>query len=429
MTSSSQKINDGTSTIGLGGTILNALNKIDGNFSNHDVAINTIQTSVAGVQGKWQPGQSYIGLVGTRGKSPTNGGTGFTQHMARTVSVAKTNITQIGAAFANWYVTTSGEFAIGGDATITASVEYPLGTTVTRLTFNGQNSGTAYDYSTLASDLISINIPAGAEFAIREFRHYTGSGSIPFTNQVGLDITDGDCYNYGSSGVTDLTGSAGTFAGGDGSSHCNPVAIFGPTSLPSYALIGDSRGEGYGDNGNGNLYIGWMERSVGPVRAFTNLSKFGEYTSTAATLGFRQRAAIINKYCTHILCEYGVNDLFAGGQTVDQVLKSIDQIQEQFPYKWFYQTTLMGETNSTDAWTTLINQATVDSNKDESRRWFNNYVRSGMHRFDGVYDVSTVVESSFNSGLWKVPGYTADGLHPTPLGYATIASSGVIKVQ
>lgn len=381
----------------------------------------------AGGSGKWAGGL-YTGLVATRCKSPTNGVTNNKSHMSRSIHVARTAITQLGCAFANWYVSGSGELAIGGDCLITASIEYPLGGNIYRLTFGGQNQGTALDYTTIVTDMLSISIPAGDQFAVREWRNYTSGGGVVFTNQVGIDAAHGDCYSYGASVQTDLTGTPGAFAGGDGMSYSRPVAIFGPTTSASYALIGDSRGEGYGDTYSGNLYTGIQERSIGPFRAFTNLCKFGETAQTAANLGFRQRAAIISLYCSHILCGYGINDIFSLGQNADVVLKSIDQIRTQFPNKWFHQITNMGEVGSTDGWTTLGNEATLDVNKDALRRWMNNYLRSpaALGRFDATFDVSSVLESSFNSGIWKVPGYTGDGLHPNATGYAAVAASGVI---
>jgi hypothetical protein len=386
---------------------------------------------VPGANAKWQTGQSYTGLVATRAKVPTNGGfSQNTAHMARTIHVARTNITQIGAAFANWYCNGTAEVAAGASCTITASVEYPLGGAITRLTFGGNNSGTAFDFSTLASDLVTLAIPSGAQFAIREFRQCATNGSVCFTgftgdSSIGPDVTAGDCFVY--TGATDLTGATGSFTSTDSSSYAPPIAVFGPTTVPSYALFGDSRVEGYQDTPNGNLYVGELARSVGPVRAFTNLAKFGETLAAVVGTGFTQRAAIAAKYCTHIICNYGVNDLFTGA-LAPTVLKNLTALRQQFPAQYFYQTTIDPETTSTDSWATTTNQTLVSTADETQRQRVNNTLRSKIVCFDGVFDTSSVVETGINTGIWKAPGYTIDGVHGTANSYGLIASSGVVAV-
>ncbi|MEX3933248.1 GDSL-type esterase/lipase family protein [Paraburkholderia phymatum] len=392
---------------------------------------------VPGVGAKWQTGTSHVGLTATRCKAPTNGTVSNTSFMSRSIHKARGAMTRIKVGFPNWYVSAAnggnsfayaGEVAAGGPATITATVEYPLGTIAGRLTFSASNTGTAADFSTLESDWLTVSIPDGATFAIREWRNYASTGSVVFSNIVALDATDGDCFTYGATAQTDATGTGGTFAGGDGSSHARPAYIVSDTTLPSYALIGDSRGEGYGDTGNGNLDIGWLARSVGPTRAYTNLSKYGELTDSAAKTGFNHRASIIRKYCTHIVSEYGINDIYANSQGADTVLNLLDMIQAKFPDKYFYQTTMMGETGSTDSWATTTNQTPVDATKDKQRQQVNNYLRAGLFKFDEFFDAALGVETGKNTNLWKAPGYTTDGLHPSATGYAAIASGGYIVV-
>lgn len=412
----------------------------NGDFANDPVACVMYGPKSGGIwpagnsyksaNSKWTTGTSYTGLVATRCKAPTAGGFTPKSHMARTIHTARSAITQIGAAFANWYCSGTAELPGGGPCTITASVEYPLGGTITRLTFGGSNTGTANDFCTLASDLVTLAIPAGAQFAIREYRIYAGAGAVCFTgftgnSSIGPDSAAGDCYVY--TGAVDLTGSSGSFASTDSVSYAPPVAVFGPTTAPCYALIGDSRVEGYQDTPNGNLYVGELARAVGPLRAFTNLAKYGESVSTVAGTGFAQRAAIAAKYCSHIICNYGVNDLFSG-TSAPQLLKYLTGLRQQFPAQWFYQTTIDPETTSTDSWATTTNQTTVNSGDETAREQVNNFLRSGIGCFDGVFDTSSVVESGLNTGKWKAPGYTADGVHGNATSYGLIASSGVIQV-
>jgi hypothetical protein len=382
---------------------------------------------------KWTGG-SYTGLVATRAKAPNLSST-TKQGMMRSLHIARQNITSIGAAFANWYVSTSGENIAGGRCTITASVEYPLGTSVTRLTFGGNSNIVAQDWQTVMSDLVAVFIPSGATFGIREYRSYPGGGGIVYTDpsiRKG-DYADGECYQFGTSGISDLTGTAGSFTSTDTANKpfTAPVAIFGPTNNPSYALIGDSRAEGYGDNPSGAFYNGALERAVGPLRPYTNLARYGETGAIANSQFFEHRASIIRTFCTHIICDYGINDIFGSGAFAYVVMQNLQSIRAVFPNHWFSQTTLEPETNSTDTWATTGNQTTKNSTYESSRQWFNNFLRgiAGMGTFDAVYDVASIVESGLNTGLWSAPGYTADGVHETTSAYAAIASSGIIKVS
>jgi len=382
-----------------------------------------------GASAKYVTGTPYTGLVATRGKAMTNGNVSVLQHNSRSIHTARVNITQLGVAVANWYVG-AGEVNGGADATVQIGIEYPLGSTVTPLTFSGSTTGTVYDFGTLFSDLLTISIPSGAQFAVREYRVCQSGGSVIYSGasfNMGPDTNDGDCYEYGAS-LTNRSGTPGTFAS-TSTTFYRPLAIFGPTNQPSYALIGDSRVEGYQDNPLGNLYVGMFERSVGPMRAFMNLAKGGEQLATVVGSNmFSQRLALIKRFATHVISNYGINDI-SSGAAATLVTSQICALRNSLQGKYFYQTTLDTETTSTDVWTTTVNQ-TPSAGMTTLRKYCNSWFRSNAantNLFDGVFDTTTVTESSFNSALWK-PGIVADGIHPNPTGYANIASSGVIVV-
>jgi lysophospholipase L1-like esterase len=106
--------------------------------------------------------------------------------------------------------------------------------------------------------------------------------------------------------------------------------------------------------------------------------------------------------------------------------------------------TLGPNTTSTDAWATTVNQ-TWDALRDNTVRLaLNAWIRDGApinasgtpvaagtspatrsgeagHPLIGYFETADVMESARDSGVWK-PGYTADGLHPTPTGYAAMAA-------
>jgi len=391
--------------------------------------------SGSGSSYKYTTGTTYTGLVATRCKAATAGNQGVLQHMARSIHVARTNITQIGVAVANWYVSSTYEFSGGADCTVKVSIEYPLGGTIYPLTFGGNATGLVYNLTTLMSDLANVNIPNGATFAVREYR-VCNSGGSPVCNggseNMFLDQTNGECYAQGNS-LSDLTGVPGTFANTGNMitlAFYRPVAIFGPTTVPSYALCGASATEGYMDQYNGSWDCGLVARTIGPIRAYTNLGRGGETIQNVTDTGnFSLRAQIVKAFCTHMTCDYGANDFIAGANAQNTLARLL-KFRAMFPEKYFYYVTSCPDTTSTDGWTTVVNQ-TVETGASE-RVEYNNYVRANTSwagsNFDGVYDTTPITESSINSSKW-VPGLTTDGDHPTPAGYAAIAASGIIKVM
>lgn len=376
-------------------------------------------------------GGSYKGLVATRGKCPGAFSNSFTQFNSRSIHVARTDITNIGVALANWYAAngSGGEAGTGNNATVTVQVEYPLGSTPVRITFGGSNTGTIYDFTTLESDLIGIGIPNASLFAIRYF--YTNPAGIVFNDDTirARATWAGECFEYAASGLTDRTGASGTFTSTSGGAPISsPVAVIGTTNLASYAVLGDSRVEGYLDDVSASLYAGEIERTVGLSRAFTNLARASETIQTVMSAnGYNQRSSIINKYATHLISNYGVNDLFNNNLNANQLMNYLISFRNLFPNKYFYQNTIMGETNSTDVWATVGNQTTKNSTNENSRKLVCNWLRSTFHPFDEVFDICSTLESSQNSGKWQPP-YTGEGIHENLAGYSAIASANTIKV-
>ncbi|PVX61217.1 SGNH/GDSL hydrolase family protein [Paraburkholderia unamae] len=385
---------------------------------------------VPGAAAKWVSGMTYKGLVATRGKSPSTT-MNATVFMSRYPVVARQSISHMGVTIPQWYAN-GGDFPIGADRTTKCTVEYN-GAIVGNITFGGQPTGTVYDFSSLESDEITLSttIPSGALFYIREYSTTTGT-TMPlssFSTLIGANTANGTCFQYGTSGITDLTGSPGTFTSTDSFAFTAPVAVWATgVAVPTIAIFGDSRNEGWYDAFATSMDVGETARSIGPTRAYTNLARGLETIASVSNGGMVQRRAIAQAYCSHIFQNYGVNDLFNGGSTPQQILNWMQEIRGQFPGKWFNQTTMMGETTSTDGWATVQNQTLASTLVEPSRRQLNNYLRNVNGIFDNVYDVSSVFETAHNTGIWKAPGYTGDGIHQTPVGYADVPPTGVIVV-
>ncbi|AUW43596.1 hypothetical protein [Rhizobium leguminosarum] len=95
-----------------------------------------------------------------------------------------------------------------------------------------------------------------------------------------------------------------------------------------------------------------------------------------------------------------------------------------------YQTTTTPVTTSNDNFATTIGQ-TADATVTPKITTINDAVRAGgIANLDGYYDVSDVVSTARNSGIWRCPvGYTpmtsSGGLHPLQAGYKYVRDSGV----
>lgn len=389
---------------------------------------------IPGAAAKWVSGMSYKGLVSTRGKSPSTT-MNASMFMARCPYVAMQDISHMGVTLPQWYAN-GGDFPIGSDRTSICTVEYN-GQVIGDITFGSQKTGTVFDFSSLESDEInlSVTIPKGSIFYTREYSTTTGT-TMPlssFSTIIGANTANGTCFQYGNSGITDLTGSPGTFTSTDSFAFTSPVAIWASgVTQPAIAIFGDSRNEGWYDAFATLLDVGETAQSVGATRPYTNLSRGLETAASVATGGMPQRIAIARAYCSHAFCNYDVNDLFNSGSTPQQILGWLTQIREQLPSKWFNQTTAMGRTNSTDGWTTVGGQSLFSVPVETSRRQLMNYMRHVNGIFDNVYDVASVLETSLNSGIWKAPGYVYAGdnlgIHESSGGYAAIKTSGVIVV-
>jgi hypothetical protein len=379
--------------------------------------------------------QSYLGFVATNGKVSDNGSNVNGYFMSRTLHIATTDINAAQLVFGNFYATgASTETGGGTTATYTASIEYPAGTFY-QATFGGQVSGTAASLKYLVSDPIAVRIPSGASFFVRVYRvHAAGSFSAPFsTVATTLSNTAGDACTFGSTNaVTDKT-MGGTVTATNLQIAIPPMAIIGITSKPSVILIGDSRVSGINDTPTTTSpAVGETARSF--WNAKIGYSNIGIASSTAAgfsALNYPMTAQLIN-YATHIVSNYGVNDLYTNGSTAAATLGFQQLIASTYPGKWFFAATVAPYTTSSDGWETLGNQSQQSTADNTQRIAYNTALRAGgISGITGTIDIASAVESSLNSGLWIVNGtlhqYTADGIHENGNSNAVIVSSGVVN--
>lgn len=378
----------------------------------------------------------YIGVVATRCVVPSDiftdpAGVGG-PIMSRTYHYATDNITVLQVGYAAWAPQVGNTDALPThDLTLQGSVEFPVGV-MHQLTWGGNATATVTPGQTLFSDPLAVTIPYGAKFFLRR-RTNGASWSIvnttnaPFTlpfgfmSQVIADDANGDAVNYGTADQT----MSGTVTVSDTTSFCPPCAVIATTTQPSVALIGDSITGGYKDAVQPNEGIcGIVQRAVSKLCGSINLGTnadtiLGFITGTNAT-----RRLGLAAYCSHVVTQYGINDLLAGNSAA-QIEANLASLWAMFTGKPVIQTTITPDTTSTDNWATTANQTPFAASA--ARIAVNTFIRTVPAPLNGVFDVCHTFESSLNSGLWAAPGVTVDGVHPTGAGYELISQSGDIN--
>jgi hypothetical protein len=352
--------------------------------------------------------QSYTGVGATRAfMLGDTTDAAHTQAILRTAHFARDNLTSFQLLFSDWQG--GGESGSGAATTISAVIEYPIGVTRTRVTFGGLSNGTIPNGGSLLSDAIAVAIPQGAKFYIRQFK--TNANGFVYNQYELANSALGDLVQVAASGLTD------NLMTGDPTSNSTFVmapAVIATISVPSVLIIGDSRAVGTSDTagGNANGDAGEIARSIGPNFGYVKMALAGE-TASGAQGNSAQRASVA-AYVTHIISNFGINDVRAG--------TSLANIQSYLQSLWanvgsdryVIQTTvapseLSGSPESTNPVRTALND------------WLraNPALPTG-----GVAENADVVESARNSGLWK-SGYTTDLIHENSTGYQAIQNAGI----
>jgi hypothetical protein len=375
----------------------------------------------------------YLGQVATRSVLLNAVNTTQKQLMSRRWHFARDNITSLQVVIPNYFVDTipanggtgsGNETGSGGIATVTASVEYPVGT-FTQIKFSGTASGTIASGSQRVSDATTVSIPNGAKFYIRVF--YTNSTAIVFgemTTNNYEDVSGGDATTFAPSGLSDQTiGGTVVDTNTSGIIYWSVSAIIAQTTHPAIGLFGDSRVIGATDLPDASGDMGELARSIGPTRAYINGGINTDRAMWIAVSG-TNRAALF-AYCSHLVTEYGFNDLNLGARTAAQIQANLATIWSAFPGKPKFHVTYDPGTTSTDAWATTGNQTTLTH--DAVRLAMNAWTRGRPSPLNGYFDIASLTESGLNSGKWGAPGFTTDGIHPSNSEYVSIGSSGLIN--
>jgi hypothetical protein len=377
----------------------------------------------------------YLGLVATRAQSLALASSSFSYANSRSFHIARTDFNKVQVVLPAWYAN-GGEQPAAGNISYQASVEYPAGT-FHPFSFGGSASGTTGAGLTLFSDLLTlpVTIPTGATFFMRVFQDASASANGIMYGFQGYPA-GGDGMEASATIVSSKTAS-GTVSW-NGLGPVFPTAIAGPTTAPSVICIGDSRVVGISDTMDTSGDVGEHCRSIGPHFAYTSLAASGENGFNfcnffnANPMDSLQRRTIGNLYGSHILFNYGVNDI-SNAITFSQLQQILPMCWGLFPGKRVFHTTIAPDTNSSDSWKTAGHQtpkANFSFSPTGTRQEVNDWLRRVPRGLTGCFEVSGVIEPVLNDGLWKVNGtenwYTADGTHETQAACRAIELSGEI---
>lgn len=257
-----------------------------------------------GVNGGGIP--AYQGFIATNGKlsenkfsAPNNQCMGRKRHYLKAPMTA-------GARFFydNFYGPT--ETGSGGNLTLSASVEYPVGSgTCYLLDFGGSSSTVIADRGTGIGVYTGPTIPAGAFFDELPYSQFTNGALYSQTSSRidGAQIA---------SSVTNRTTTGGSPLAASDFIYC-ATAIVGETTSPSELIIGDSRDcvayQLYGVNDPGAV-----SRILGGTTGYCNIACSG-----AAMYQYRDDSTSrLTKYAafaTHIVYRGFINDLNGGSNS------------------------------------------------------------------------------------------------------------------
>lgn len=335
------------------------------------------------------------------------------------------------AIIPNWYSVGGVETAPGAPTTCTATVEYPLGGTRYPVTFNGQMSGVAPDGGQIATDPFIIpGLQEGDTVHLRVFR--SCASGIPYTaySQLTPQVSADMQFEAGAS-VTDKTVS-GTIPAATVNIFA-PAAIVAATTKKSVAVMGDSTPYGAADTIDNTGLLGWACRALAPVAPVMNLAYPSNQAVTMATTAGNDRAlALANAYSSEVILQIGTNDL-AGASTAATILGRLTTIAGKLTSKQrVYGVTAFPRTTSTDSWTTTANQTVLSTEAERVK--LNTGVRAIPAGFTDAIDVASVIETSFNSGIFKVESNSAspaitEGVHLLGNGYRMVARSGIVPLE
>lgn len=299
----------------------------------------------------------------------------------------------------------------GIETRIKAAID--VGGTIYKLHFNGNRFATVSVGGVLFTDPLGFLIAKGTLVKVRTFAD-AGTGLLLRANRTNFDTGGG-----GSTASSDLADS-GTIGDQGTCNIFGPSLLIGKCSNPAVLVLGDSianGSSGFEDEG------GW------PVRAFgTSIARNSGNNANVLNLGIAAGKATmlkdadrywrgqLYKYCDIAICNFGANDVNQTSDTVATISANFLSLWNDLSRRGLkvWQGTITPVTTSTDSWATTGNQTVL---KQATFAGVNNYIRSAPSPLTGYIEIADTVMTARDSGIWKAPSWTSDGIHP--LAFAT----------
>lgn len=341
--------------------------------------------------------------------------------------ILTSDVTEVRLVYVNANTPAGAEAGPGNQITVTSSIELSDGSFLP-VTFRGARPVVIESGAFAVSDPVTLDLPKGT--AIRSRTYVTvASGKFPRGHKGSFVGTMGDGAEIGLSGsITDKTMVAGNLASASAIDMYGPTAILGKGPYvwdsPSIGLFGDSIQWGQGSESN--TRVGQSGPGFGAIALnnnfnFINVGDPGDratITSVRANHSLRWQAL---QGCTHVISNFGVNDLSNGVTLADYQAACIaiwTQLGARGAKVW--QTTITPVTTSTDGWLTAANQTAGSFGAiNPANLWYRDgapmlngaavatgsnavgTLRAGAagHPLAGIFDVAAAVTTA--DGKWK----------------------------
>lgn len=312
--------------------------------------------------------------------------------------------------------------------------------------------GWAYAGSEICSDFLPITIPAGAEIWIRVGTYSASPWPRQMSPQNPLTASGA---TFGRTRVSDGMVASCSRETRTRNYGMWPIGIISRTTHGAVLGIGDSICQGSGDEHDESDSFGLIGRAVSDTHAYINAGVGGD--TLGRILASYDKRLSLARWVKNIIFEHGVNGVGNTDlATTKTQMIALWMLGAQYKRRdaRLFQTTITPSTKSSDSFATVENQTLTAGFESGRREILNDWLRDGAPMLDGapvatglsgasragdgshplhaVFDVAGAVESSRNSGKWKVNGtpnwLTSDGLHPNRNGYLLVKASGAIDV-
>ncbi len=374
--------------------------------------------------------------VATNGSFPNYYNTTPKNLQCRRMHTVRSRVKQIKGRLVNKYVdpTTFAEASPGAASTYSIGLVLN-GVNIGSLRLAGNTSMAVADGAWTDTDYLDCDLYPGD---ILEERFYMTNavgccyeGDAASSRPAFQDAAAGEMCQI-AAGLTDQTTGTGALTGAANYNFAmgGCFALIGVSTDPAIMIIGDSEEVGIGEAYTGSAVRGAFARSIAPYFAFSKVARGGDgalkYVASHAIRG------AMGDIFTHIVCNYGINDINNFAQTSAQVLANLQTIRGYFPGVPFFLRTLTPASTSTDLWKTTDGQ-TVGINNTTINA-FNNLIRPVPAGFAGCFEYSDPLSTARDSGIWIANGgtpqlYTQDGLHLSAVASELVKSVKAFKPE